>query len=219
MASYVFMKILESAPTRYDRGIEILSLGENKRVQRDIADNYINKGDRVLEIGCGTGSLAISCAEKGASVVGIDLSSRMLAMASRKVREQNFSEAVQLQELSATEIGKVFSDESFDKITGTLVFSELYPDERRYVLKQAYGTLKPGGLIIIADEVVPSSLLKRIMYRLIRIPLAIITYILTQTTTRALKDFDKALTETGFRIVHHKKSNLDSYTLYVASKE
>jgi len=219
MASYVFMKILESAPTRYDRGIEILSLRENKRIQRDIADNYINKGDKVLEIGCGTGSLAISCAEKGASVVGIDLSSRMLAMANRKVREHNLNEEVQYQELSATEIGKVFSDESFDKITGTLVFSELYPDERRYVLKQAYRILKPGGLIVIADEVVPGSLLKRVLHRLIRIPLAIITYILTQTTTRALKGFDEALTETGFKIVHHKKSNLDSFALFVALKE
>lgn len=87
MSSYVFMKILESAPQRYDRGIGILSLGQSKRIQRDIVDNYINRGDRVLEIGCGTGTLAISCAEKGASVVGIDVSPQMLAIARRKVRE------------------------------------------------------------------------------------------------------------------------------------
>ncbi|UCH43637.1 MAG: class I SAM-dependent methyltransferase [Dehalococcoidales bacterium] len=219
MASYVFMKILESAPARYDRGIEILSLGQNKRVQREIVDNYIDRGDRVLEIGCGTGSLAISCAEKGAFVVGIDVSSRMLTVASRKIHEHKLTEKVQLQELGAIEIDKVFEDGSFDKITGTLVFSELYPDERRYVLRQAYRILKPGGLIVIADEVIPSTLLKCVLHRLIRIPLAIITYILTQTTTRALKDFDKTLTETEFEIIQHKKSMLDSFALFVALKE
>jgi demethylmenaquinone methyltransferase/2-methoxy-6-polyprenyl-1,4-benzoquinol methylase len=219
MSSYVFMKILESAPERYDRGIEILSLGQSKRVQREIVNNYITRGDRVLEIGCGTGTLAISCAEKGASVVGVDVSPQMLVIASRKVRERNLTEKVQLQELGAIEIDKAFSDETFDKITGTLVFSELYPDEQKYVLKQAHRILKPGGLIAIADEVIPSSLWKRILHLLIRIPLAIITYILTQTTTKALKDFDKALIETGFEIIHSKISILDSFTLYVARKE
>ncbi len=219
MSSYVFMKILESAPQRYDRGIEILSLGQSKTVQRDIVDNYINRGDRVLEIGCGTGTLAISCAEKGAYVVGIDVSPQMLAIANRKLRERKLTEKVQLQELGAIEIDKAFSDETFEKITSTLVFSELYPDERKYVLKQAYRILKPGGLIVIADEVIPSSWWKRILHLLIRIPLAIITYILTQTTTKALRDFDNALTETGFKIIHSKRSILDSFTLYVARKE
>ena len=219
MSSYVFMKILESAPERYDCGIQILSLGQSKRVQRDIVDNYINRGDRVLEIGCGTGTLATSCAEKGASIVGIDISSQMLAIASRKVREQNLTDKVQLQELGAMEIDKTFSDETFDKITSTLVFSELYPDERKYVLKQVYRILKPGGLIVITDEVIPGSLWKRVLHLLIRIPLAIITYILTQTTTKALRDFDKSLTETGFEIIHRKSSILDSFALYVGRKE
>jgi demethylmenaquinone methyltransferase/2-methoxy-6-polyprenyl-1,4-benzoquinol methylase len=213
------MKILESAPERYDRGINMLSLGQSKRVQQDIVDNYINRGDRVLEIGCGTGTLAISCAEKGASVVGIDVSPQMLAIAIRKVREKNLTEKVQLQELGAIEIDKTFDDETFDKTTSTLVFSELYPDERKYVLKQAYRILKPGGHIMIADEVIPNSLWKRILYLLIRIPLVIITYILTQTTTNALRNFNKTLIETGFKIILHKRSILDSFTLYVARKE
>jgi len=36
MASYVFMKILESAPQRYDRGINILSLGQIGKIRRDM---------------------------------------------------------------------------------------------------------------------------------------------------------------------------------------
>ena len=67
MASYVFMKVLESSAQRYDAGINILSLGQSNRIKREIVDNYIASGDKVLEIGCGTGTLAILCAEKGAS--------------------------------------------------------------------------------------------------------------------------------------------------------
>ena len=55
--SYVFMKLLESAPERYDAGIYILTLGRLRCLKQDIADDFITKGDKVLETGCGTGSL------------------------------------------------------------------------------------------------------------------------------------------------------------------
>ena len=218
MASYVFMKILESAPQRYDRGINILFLGQSSRIQQEIVENYINAGDEVLEIGCGTGTLAISCAEKGASVVGFDISSQMLAIARRKVQERNLAGKIQLQEMGAIEMDKAFDSEMFDKIVSTLVFSEFYPDEQKYVLGQAYRILRPGGLIIIADEVRSNSLWKRILHLSVRIPLMVIAYILTQTSTRALKDIESLLTDTGFKIIHEKRSVLDSFGLYVAQK-
>ena len=218
MASYVFMKILESAPQRYDRGINILSLGQSKRTQQEIVENYITTGDEVLEIGCGTGTLAISCAEKGASVVGFDISSQMLAIAKRKVQERNLADKIQLQEMGATEMDKAFDNETFDKVVSTLVFSEFYPDEQKYVLGQAYRILRPGGLIIIADEVRSNSLWKRILHLSVRIPLTVITYILTQTSTKALKDIKNPLTDAGFKIIYEKRSVLDSFGLYVAQK-
>ncbi|RLC69358.1 MAG: hypothetical protein DRI26_09255, partial [Chloroflexi bacterium] len=179
---------------------------------------YINKDDEVLEIGCGTGTLAISCAEKGASVVGFDISPEMLAVAKRKVRERNLADKIQLREMGAIEMDNAFDNETFDKIVSTLVFSELYPDEQRYVLGQAYRILRPGGLIIIADEVRASSLWKRILHQLVRIPLLTITYILTQTSTRALKDIRGPLADVGFKLIHEERSFLDSFGLYVAQK-
>jgi len=218
MASYVLMKILESAPERYDRGIDLLSLGRSKRIQRQIVQDYINTGDKVLEIGCGTGILAVSCAKKGASVVAFDISPHMLAIAKRKAGGQDLTDRVQLLEMGAIEMDEAFGDETFDKIVSTLVFSEFYADERRYVLEHAYRILRPGGLMVIADEVIPNSLWKRILHLLIRIPLAIITYILTQTSTKALKDVEESITEAGFKIIHEERSLLDSFGLYVAQK-
>lgn len=218
MVSYVFMKILESSPQRYDAGINLLSLGHINKIHQDIVDNYITAGDEVLEIGCGTGTLAILCAEKGASVVGFDISYQMLAIARRRASERNLTDKIQLREMAATEIDNNFGDGTFDKIMGTLVFSEFYPDEQKYVLREAYRILRPGGLLIIADEVRSNSPWKRILHLSVRLPLMVITYILTQASTRALKGIEDALTDTGFEIIYQKRSLLDSFGLYVARK-
>jgi len=219
MASYAFMKVLESSAQRYDIGINILSLGYSNKIKRAIAENYITVGDKTLDIGCGTGTLAILCAEKGALMTGLDISPHMLDIAREKIQERGLADRIQLIEMSTTEMDKAFNDETFDKIVGTLVFSELYPDEQKYALAEAYRTLKKGGLIIIADEIKPDSLAKRVFQSLVRIPLVMITYIVTQTSTKALKDVNSLLTDAGFRIIYQERTFLDSFGLYVARKE
>jgi len=219
MASYIFMKVLESSAQRYDAGIKILSLGQIEKIHREIVENYIAVGDKVLEIGCGTGTLAILCAEKGASVVGFDISPQMLSVANKKIRERDLTDRIQLEEMGAIEMDEAFNSDTFDKIVSALVFSEFYSDEQKYVLREAYRVLKHGGLIIIAEEVRPNSLAKRMLQLLVRIPLMVITYILTQTSTRALKGIESAITSAGFQIIHQKRTLLDSFGLYVAKKE
>jgi ubiquinone/menaquinone biosynthesis C-methylase UbiE len=218
MASYVFMKVLESSARRYDAGINILSLGQINKIKREIVDNYIAAGDKVLEIGCGTGTLAVLCAEKGASVFGFDTSSRMLGIAKKKIRERNLSNRVEIAEMGAIEMDKAFASETFDKVVSTLVFSELYSDEQRYVLAEAYRVLKQGGLIVIADEVRSNSVAKRVIQLLVRIPLMVITYILTQTSTKAVKGIENAIAGAGFEIVHQERRFFDSFGLYIAKK-
>ena len=64
----VFMKWLETTPGDYDRGIQLLTLGRLTPLKERIATDYIQPGDRVLEIGCGTGALALMMAQRGASL-------------------------------------------------------------------------------------------------------------------------------------------------------
>jgi len=142
----------------------------------------------------------------------------MLAIARRKVSELDLTDKIQLREMAAIEMDKSFGDETFNKVVGSLVFSEFYPEEQKYVLREAYRILRPGGLIIIADEVMSNSPWKRILQLLVRIPLMVITYIVTQTSTKALKGIETALTDAGFTIICRKRSLLDSFGLYVASK-
>ncbi len=80
MSLYVLMKIMESSPRRYDTGIRFLTMGKLDKSYGRLAD-YIKGGQQVLDVGCGTGSLTVLAARKGAYVKGIDTSTPMLEIA------------------------------------------------------------------------------------------------------------------------------------------
>ena len=195
----VFMKWLETSPKDYDRGIQLLTLGKIHRIKEKIANDYIREGMRVLEIGCGTGTLTTMMAAKGADVTGIDAAPAMLAEAEKKVAAEGLADHVTLKYMDAVLIGERFPPASFDLIVSTLVFSELPPNEQRFVLETCEKLLAPGGRLLIADEVIPARLMTRLFFYLVRLPLVLLTWLLTRTTTTALRNFDSLLAQTGFQ--------------------
>ena len=194
----VFMKWLETSPKDYERGIRLLTLGRLQTIQRKIADTYIQPGLRVLEIGCGTGALTAMMAARGAAVTAIDASPAMLAEAEKKISGQDFGDRVSLKFMDAALIGERFAPASFDLIVSTLAFSEFPAGERRFVLEACAGLLKPGGRLLIADEVIPGKVLARLFYYLVRLPLVLLTWLLTRTSTTALQGFEELLGQAGF---------------------
>jgi ubiquinone/menaquinone biosynthesis C-methylase UbiE len=209
MSGYVYMKVLESAPGRYDRGIRMLSHGAIDLVYGLIAERVADPGKRVLDIGCGTGGVTLACAARGASVVGIDINAGMLEVARSKL-EPTLAERVELLELGAMEIEDRFPEESFDAVVSCLAFSELSPDEQSYVLTVARSRLKPGGALIVADETLPRTTLGRLWKRVRRLPSVSLTYLLTQTTTRPVDGLVKRIREAGFaRLVEERFPRTD----------
>ena len=212
----VFMKWLETTPGRYDRGIEMLTLGRLDPLRAQIA-RQVQPGDRVLEIGCGTGTLTALLAERGADVTALDASPHMLAQAQKKLAARKLSERVTLKFMDAARIADEFAPASFDYIVSTLVFSELPPDEQRYVLTACAGLLAPGGRLLIADEVIPARPLSRFLFYLVRLPLVLLTWLLTRATTSALRDFETLLAQTGFRVQVQAAYLGGSLLLYAAA--
>lgn len=198
MSAYVLMKVLESAPGRYDLGIRLLTLGQVDRAY-DRLVSRIQTGQRVLDIGCGTGALTVRAARRGARVVGIDVNAQMLDIARRRVAGINPALNVELCEMGVAELdGEPAS--SYDIVMSGLCLSELTDGERTFALRQVYRLLKPGGLLLLADEVIPRSAVKRLLHWCVRLPLALLTCLFAQTTTRSLKRLPEEVRAAGFEV-------------------
>ncbi|MBY9001338.1 MAG: class I SAM-dependent methyltransferase [Candidatus Heimdallarchaeota archaeon] len=208
------MKMLESSPSRYDRGIAILTLGKINKIYDRLIEN-IEENDHVLDIGCGTGMLSIRAVLKEATVVGIDINPQMLEIARKRAEEKECQSNLELLEMGVAELDK-FENSSFDKILSGLCLSELSEDELNFTLKESKRILKTKGLFILGDENRPQSILKRMINFLLRTPLVIITYILTQTSTSALKDIELKLQLSGYEMISVRKNFLGNFIEIVA---
>ena len=217
MCAYVLMKVLESSERRYDLGMEILTLGNEVKAKIEIASR-IAPGERVLDLGVGTGTLAIYCADRGAEVLGIDVSPAMIQLAEEKVSRSGLEGRVRLKGMSVVEMDDL-PEVSFDTVVATFLFSELSEDEQLYALTEVHRVLKPCGRIIILDESIPSTLTERSIQLLVRIPLLVLTLLVAQTKTTPLRGIHERLSEAGFQMETEISYFLGSLRLVIGCKE
>jgi SAM-dependent methyltransferase len=97
-------------------------------------------GQCVLDVGCGTGRLAVALAEEGARVVGVDVSEAMLAVAKARAPASVAFEPGRAEELP-------FEDGAFERAVLRLV---IHLVDRRRALVELARVLAPGGRLVIA---------------------------------------------------------------------
>ena len=216
MSTYLLMKIFESVPSSYDRGIRLLTQGRVDEAY-DRLTSRIKKGDKVLDLGCGTGALTLRAARHGAEVKGIDISPRMLGIAQQRIKEAGLAENARLYEMGVAELGREETG-SFDVVMSGLCFSELTEDEFLFTLKEVKRILKPGGLLLVADEVKPKKSHKRILNWLLGLFLRPIVFLLTRSTTRAIEDLPGKITEAGLLVESVKLNKWESFIELVGRK-
>lgn len=106
----------------------------------------IKSGERVLEVGVGTG-LSLPLYPRDCAVVGIDLSTGMLAKAQRRVREYGLTNV----ELFQMDAGRMdFPDDSFDTVMAAYVVTAV-PDYRS-VVAEMIRVCRPSGRIIMLNH-------------------------------------------------------------------
>ena len=117
---------------------------------RKLADEAaLESAERVLEIGCGTGNLAllVKRMQPQLEVVGLDPDPKALARAARKARRAGLP----------LELDRGFADElpypagSFDRVLSSLMVHHLEADLRGPSLRQALRVLRPGGSLHLMD--------------------------------------------------------------------
>jgi demethylmenaquinone methyltransferase/2-methoxy-6-polyprenyl-1,4-benzoquinol methylase len=208
--------MLESAARRYELGIRLLTLGRLDAAYDRLA-SHIEAGQQVLDVGCGTGALTLRAARRGAKVKGIDINAQMLRIAGQRLQEAGLTETIDLAEMGVAELDGEEA-QHYDAVMSGLCLSELSKDEVAYALKEVMRVLRPGGLLLIADEVKPQGPVRKLIYSLIRAPLKAITYVITQQTTHPVPNLIEKLLETGLVIVSVRLNFLGSVGEFVSQK-
>src|ERR1700690_920884 len=136
---------------QYDIFTGLLGLGVNRSNSRMVIElAQVKPGDKVLDVGCGTGNLTLTAkTSAGASgaVYGIDASPEMIEVAQKK--------AIQARSDVVFDIGFIeklsFPDATFDVGVSRLVIHHLPDDLKGKAFSEIFRVLKPGGHFLVAD--------------------------------------------------------------------
>ena len=168
------VKHAESNRNFYDRISHsydlIADAGEHKaREAGEVALN-VRAGERVLEVGCGTGRSLVHFSNQAGdqgSVTGLDVSTGMIAVAKKRTSKETTASPIEFVEADARELDPaVFPDNSFDAAFASFTL-ELFPlEDIATVLAEIKRVLKPDGRLgIVSMSVVKEpnhpSLLER----------------------------------------------------------
>lgn len=109
----------------------------------------LQAGMRVLDVGCGTGSLAMAVGRRHreVEVIGLDPDERVLVRARRKAARARL--AVRFEQGYVQELPH--PDASFDRVLSSLMFHHLGRGAKASMLAEVRRVLVPGGYLVLAD--------------------------------------------------------------------
>jgi SAM-dependent methyltransferase len=149
---------LKMPPWFYDGMARVFTLGREGEFRREFMDlANIQPGDRVLDVGCGTGTCAILAAYdvgKTGEVVGIDPSLSLLQYARKKAAREflNNEDAGRLRFEAGLAENISEKDNSFDVVVSTFTLHHLPGDDlQRKALAEMKRVLKPSGKLLVVD--------------------------------------------------------------------
>ena len=133
----------------YDVMNRVMTAGLDRRWRRITLDATVQSGDRVLDVCCGTGDLAIGARARGADVVGLDFSAAMLERARTK--------GPSIEWVQGDALALPFADASFD--AATVGFGVRNVDDLEAALRELRRVLRTGGRLGILEITTPRGVL------------------------------------------------------------
>ena len=150
-------RTLDHAAKVYDFCEPILLLGKQGAYNREIvALLELEPGQRVLDLGCGTGELTRMIADnldvaRGGQAVGVDAAAKMIQVA----RKKRGNDTCRFDVVAAESLP--YEDASFDAVVSSLFFHHVDLDLKQRTLAASFRVLKPGGKLVIADMHIPTT--------------------------------------------------------------
>ena len=129
----------------YDVMNHVMTAGLDRRWRRITIEQTVGSGDRMLDACCGTGDLAICARARGADVVGLDFSERMLERARGK--------APQIEFVQGDVLALPFEDASFD--AATVGFGVRNVEDLEAGVRELRRVLREGGRVGILEITTP----------------------------------------------------------------
>lgn len=127
-----------------------LPFGLGRRFQRGVAERLaLTAGERLLDVGCGTGTLLTEVQRRvpGVVAVGVDPDPTILRIAARRLARRGCRADLQVARAEALP----FPDASFDAAVSTLVLHHLPTPAKRAALREIHRVLRPGGRFLLVD--------------------------------------------------------------------
>ncbi len=144
----------------YDPLVRLVKEEKFKRLL--VEQVHVRPGCRVLDLGCGTGTLTImlkqACPE--ATIVGLDGDPEILAIAQAKAA----AAGADIEFHHGMAFAPPFEPRSFDRVVSSLVFHHLGTADKRRTLANVRELLRPGGELHIADWGQPQNRLMRVAF-------------------------------------------------------
>lgn len=144
----------------FDRVCNLLGYGKTfKRMALELSE--IEDGEKVLDVGCGSGSLLIEAKTRypNSDIVGIDPDKKVLRLAERKLEQAGVK--ARLVQGFAQELP--FPSASFDLVISTLIFHHLSSSVKIATTREIYRVLKENGKFLLADLGKPESTLTKLL--------------------------------------------------------
>ncbi|HXQ38890.1 MAG TPA: methyltransferase domain-containing protein [Anaerolineales bacterium] len=128
---------------------------------RLIEQSQIQAGQRVMDLGCGTGTLAILAKQTQplAEVLGLDADPEMLKVAQAKKDQKNLEIKFDVGFTN----NLPYPDSSFDRVLSSIMIHHLKTPDKEKTAHEIYRVLKPGGQLHVIDFGKPSTLYGKIL--------------------------------------------------------
>jgi ubiquinone/menaquinone biosynthesis C-methylase UbiE len=122
-------------------------------------------GQRILDIGCGTGTFAIMLKQAApeATILGIDPDPAVLELAGRKAAAAGAE--VDWRQGFGDQLAPALGGQLVDQVVSSLVLHQCPLEVKRRILAASHAVLKPGGRLLIADYGRQRTLLMRLLFR------------------------------------------------------
>ena len=150
----------------YDR---VVAMTTRERIfKRALLDqSAIGAGDEVLDVGCGTGTLAIEARRRqpGARVSALDADPAVLAIATSKARRAGAGMAFDLGRSSQLP----YADHRFDRVLSSLFLHHLSWGDKLLTAREMHRVLRPGGELHVADWGRAGGLASRTAFLLVQL--------------------------------------------------